>query len=97
MPPLVKIRKVPLTSLPTSTSIKPVYVARSNPLYKEQEADYYEVLSLSSGYYSTYRREPPHSAGNQDQHSPLTMFTFHFPHKVLSSMYSVGWWGRVFL
>ena len=45
-----------------------MYVARSNPLYKEQEADYYEVLSLSSGYYSTYRREPPHSAGNQDQH-----------------------------
>ena len=44
-----------------------MYVARSNPLYKEQESDYYEVLSLSSGYYSTYRREPHHSAGNQDQ------------------------------
>ena len=35
-----------------------VHISRSNPLYKEHETDYYEVMSLSSGYFSTFRRDP---------------------------------------
>ena len=32
-------------------------ISRSNPLFTHlQEKDYYEVVSLSSGYFSTYKR-----------------------------------------